>query len=973
MRKKEIFESGLIVPRFVVAIALCLLGTWMAMFSFASSSKMISQPTRVTPAGTNATAAPDLGPSNNLSKGITFDHATWNDPIRMVGEPDIVIAPNGGIYVSGPGGSTTQASWFWKSTDNGLQWHLIGCPLKSNCQNGGGDTEITIARNNDVFASDLQTLICNSSLYSYDNGSTWLTSEGCFPGTDRQWMGNYDPNASATGRRIYLSANGQTQGAYFLVSTNNGVSYLPTDPVNNPNAVIDQNNGEDAIGRFAINPSNGHIYVPGDSHTWVSTDGGVTFIARPQPAGVQGNFFANIAIDTAGNLWQGWTTSCSNPATSPCKAFVSYSTNEAQSWSTPIQVSTGPASPVGTSPDLHQMLFPWTVVGDPGRVAIVYYATTDAVRNSGFPGSVNALWNTYMSISTNAMDPNPTWTQVQVDEHVMHRATVCTGGFPGCLEANSDRSMADFFAADKDADGRVFVAYNENSDLSQVAPGEYIGKPINAVIRLRTGPSLFAAKGNLLPNPTPANVAITSTTANPGTVTVHGTHGLPPGNWASDPSGDAPFPVVPVASANHPALDVLETSVGDDGTNLIVKMKMSDLSPAALAEAASAGGTPSWMVVWWEKKNGLGPATMTSETFHSHWFVKWLGQNQFTYGRVGSIDSAALGAPTPKALTYVPSGTGTATVAGNVVTMTVPLASVGPLGAGDKIDHIIGYSLVEHADATVNDWADQVKSFSYVIGTPPAGQHTPDGYVQVSTDNFATSTLATMSTSDNTWTASLPAGSSGTVCARQVLAKDLYTAVWDDVQAGPIACANFSAPAPTKVVSRKVHAGVGPFDIDMPLVGTPGIESRGSGPVNDYTLVFSFAGNVTGFTGATVSSHNPSNGTGTASAVLGPELNQVTVNLNGVSTGQYLTVTLNGLTAGGITGNVLSPQIGILVGDVDTTGRVDGNDVSAVQSHTRQTPDTTTFRYDVNATGRIDGNDVSTTQSQTRAGLPSSP
>src|SRR6202011_3602143 len=150
--------------------------------------------------------------------------------------------------------------------------------------------------------------------------------------------------------------------------------------------------------------------------------------------------------------------------------------------------------PAGTSPDLRQMLFPWTVVGDPGRVAIVYYATTDATQNGGFPGGINALWNTYMSIRTHAMNPKPTRSQVQVDENTRQRANVCTGGFPGCLTANSDRSMADFFAVDKDTEGRIFIAYNENSDLSLVVPqpAEYIGKPINAVIRLRTGPSLFA-------------------------------------------------------------------------------------------------------------------------------------------------------------------------------------------------------------------------------------------------------------------------------------------------------------------------------------------------------------------------------------------------------------------------------------------------------------------------------------------------
>ncbi|HJT82117.1 MAG TPA: dockerin type I domain-containing protein [Chthoniobacterales bacterium] len=960
MQKKSFSQSGLFHPRVLSALSLGCAGVLLAVFSFAapaSRQNTASAQNRRSTTAPMAPAAATIGPSTNLSNGITFDHATWNDPIRMVGEPDIVIDYNGGIYVSGPGGSTTQASWFWKSTDKGLQWHLIGCPLKSNCQNGGGDTEITIGRNNDVFASDLQTLTCNSALRSYDQGATWLTSEGCFPGTDRQWMGIYDPNSGPNGRRVYLSANGQAVGCYFLVSTDNGVTYLPTDPVNNPDAGI----GGSCIGRFAVNPVNGHIYVPGSSNTKVSLDGGVTFLNRARPAGVQGNFFANIAIDTAGNLWQGWTTGCSNPGTTPCKTFVSYSTDEAQTWSTPIQVNTGAGSPAGTSPDLRQMLFPWTVVGDPGRVAIVYYATTDAQRNGGFPGSVNALWHAYMSISTNALDPNPVWTQVQMDEHAMHRATVCTGGFPGCLTANSDRSMADFFAVDKDPDGRVFVAYNENSDLSEVAPGEFIGKPINAVIRLRTGPSLYAAKGDLLPDPAPANLTITSAGTTAGTLSIQGTHGLPPGNWASDPQNDAPFPVIPVASANHPALDIVETSVTDDGANLTVTLKMNDLSPASLADAAATGGTPTWMVVWWEGSNGLGPASMTSEPFHSHWFVKWLGQNQFVYGKVGSIDFAALGAPTPKALTYLPSGSGTAVVNGNTVTMTVPLANVGPLAMGDKIDHISAYSLIEHADVTLNEWADQVKTFSYIIGTPAAGQHTADGYVQISTDNFATSTIATLNNATSTWSASLPLAASSTVCARQVLSKNLYTSVWDDVQAGPTVCTNVSVPTPTAAVSRKTHGSAGAFDIGLPLIGAPGIECRAGQPAaGEHTVVVSFANPILGVASANCG------GQPASTSILG---NEVTIQCSGVTDRQTISVNLTGVNDGVTIGTVSIPMA-VLLGDVTGNGAVSNSDIAAVKGHVSAPVTTTSFRNDVTANGAISNTDISITKTQVGSALP---
>ena len=41
-----------------------------------------------------------------------------------------------------------------------------------------------------------------------------------------------------------------------------------------------------------------------------------------------------------------------------------------------------------------------------------------------------------------------------------------------------------------------------------------------------------------------------------------------------------------------------------------------------------------------------------------------------------------------------------------------------------------------------------------------------------------------------------------------------------------------------------------------------------------------------------------------------------------------------------------------LIGDVNASGLVDGNDVSAVQSHTRQSMNNTNFRYDVNTSGQ---------------------
>lgn len=163
-------------------------------------------------------------------------------------------------------------------------------------------------------------------------------------------------------------------------------------------------------------------------------------------------------------------------------------------------------------------------------------------------------------------------------------------------------------------------------------------------------------------------------------------------------------------------------------------------------------------------------------------------------------------------------------------------------------------------------------------------------------------------------------------------------------------------------VSRKTHGTAGTFGIDLPQTVKPGIECRSGGPMNNYTIVFTFAHQVS-VGGAAIT-----RGTGTATdfSVVN---NQVTVHLSGVTNAQTIDVTLANVSDGTNSRDV-SVQMGVLLADVDGTGRVDGNDVSGVQSHTRQTANSTNCRYDVDASGRIDGNDVSTTQSMTRSALP---
>jgi hypothetical protein len=107
--------------------------------------------------------------------------------------------------------------------------------------------------------------------------------------------------------------------------------------------------------------------------------------------------------------------------------------------------------------------------------------------------------------------------------------------------------------------------------------------------------------------------------------------------------------------------------------------------------------------------------------------------------------------------------------------------------------------------------------------------------------------------------------------------------------------------------------------------------------------------------------------------------NEYIVNLTGVIPpnppgGAYVTVTLtNVLDSANNSGTVVGPQMGVLVGDVDASGRVDSTDTFDVRQDSLQTISSSNFRADVDASGRIDSNDVFVTRQQSLTSLPSLP
>ena len=166
---------------------------------------------------------------------------------------------------------------------------------------------------------------------------------------------------------------------------------------------------------------------------------------------------------------------------------------------------------------------------------------------------------------------------------------------------------------------------------------------------------------------------------------------------------------------------------------------------------------------------------------------------------------------------------------------------------------------------------------------------------------------------------------------------------------------------PVSIASRKTHGKAGTFDIDLPQTSKPGIECRSGGTTNNYTIVFTFANNVS-IQGAGVTS-----GTGSVSNVMVTS-NQVTVSLTGVGNAQTVVLTLAGVSDGIATSNVQA-TIGVLIGDTTADGVVNSTDVSQTQSQLRQPVTASNFRDDVSADGVINPADVNVVKSKSGTSL----
>lgn len=166
----------------------------------------------------------------------------------------------------------------------------------------------------------------------------------------------------------------------------------------------------------------------------------------------------------------------------------------------------------------------------------------------------------------------------------------------------------------------------------------------------------------------------------------------------------------------------------------------------------------------------------------------------------------------------------------------------------------------------------------------------------------------------------------------------------------------------TGAASEKLHGGLGPFSINLPLTGAPGTECRSSGGM--HTLVFTFTNEVVSGNAVVTS------GTGLAGS---PTFagNTMTVSLSGVADVQKITVTLSNVTDN--FAQVLpdtAVNMNVLVGDTTGNKFVDASDVGQTKAQSGMIVTEQNARQDVTANGSIDASDIGLVKSRSGTSIP---
>ena len=656
--------------------------------------------------------APPDPPKPVLSETLRFAPTTLVDFSAVSGEPFLRVDREDRVFVSVPFGVSTTVSLLWRSSDGGRTFVPLGAPIVRDAVAGpgGGDTHQDFDDRNRLYYVDLSAA-CVTAAVSEDGGDTFppersnlvtcLSDENPEAAADdRQWVGAFgDGVAYATWRNLVTSP------FWMFKTTDGGLTWdagrLLGEVGQSGPFQVDRTRRTvevDGASREAI--LSYQIYYQGSRlrvFRILDLDDGsepiVDDLAIADPGESVGNVFPVLAIDVAGNLYAVWSQGAHT-------VYLATSRDFGESWSAPARVS--PLA--GTN------IMPWVVAGDPGRIDVVWYQSD----LKGNPVDPTSEWRIYMAQSLDALSASPTFELARVSDTVIHRGEICLEGLScdlsTALGEPRDRSFLEFPSIDVDSRGAAFVTYNDNTNQ--------VDAPYVMVARQVAGHSLYAAVGELGADAGEVTVErpATAELIRGDAMVAEGGHSLPPASFDRDEAGDARFPDHgPVSGVEVPALDLHSVGVEEAEDELLLRLRVADLSVGALEAAPLlSGGDGVLYLVQWDHRD----------------VVRWVaaevraGVASFRTGTLGRIDSATSKKYVTWAVDPVASLEGSVELvrdAPGEVRIRVPRSAVGSPVDGETLFNLTAYALSQRGPLVPIDTAQDNDGSSLPIQVDATG------------------------------------------------------------------------------------------------------------------------------------------------------------------------------------------------------------------------------------------------------------
>lgn len=320
-------------------------------------------------------------------------------------------------------------------------------------------------------------LLGTTSLMEFtdNDGDSWTPSQGggIASGVDHQTVGGGVFSAGGIGglpgftRSVYYCSQDIADAAC-AVSRDGGITFGPAVPIYNVLTCGGLH------GHVKVAPD-GTVYVPnkgcgGNQAVAVSTDNGLTWTVRPDPASTAGDTDPSVGIGANGTVYMGYQNSDGH-------ARIAVSHDRGATWVNDQDV--------GAQLGIQNVVFPEVVAGDDNRAAFAFLGTPTG-GNYQDTANFHGIWHLYVSTT---YDGGATWKTVDATPNdPVQRGSICTAG----TTCGNDRNLLDFNDITIDKRGRIMVGFADGCVGACVTAGPNSFSAWATIARQTGGLTLFS-------------------------------------------------------------------------------------------------------------------------------------------------------------------------------------------------------------------------------------------------------------------------------------------------------------------------------------------------------------------------------------------------------------------------------------------------------------------------------------------------